>query len=129
MNIFAKAAGAGLISLLCSVLLKRLRPEYAVFTAAAGGVCVLLIIIPSLRSAADVLASFSSRLGQGEEYMALFAKACAAACVSSLISCECRDTGNAALAQVSEFAGKVCVLMIGLPMIKTVLGAVISMLD
>ena len=129
MSVFTKAAGTAVICLICCIILKNVRAEYAVLAGTAGAFCVLLLIIPQIKSAADVLDGFCSRLGEGEEYMAYFAKACAVACISSLISCECRDTGNGTLAQVSELAGKVCIIIIGLPMIKTVLGAIISMLE
>ncbi|MCQ2463704.1 MAG: hypothetical protein MJ177_09965 [Clostridia bacterium] len=129
MSTFFKACGTAVICLVCSVMLKKYRPEYAALTQAAGAICILLLILPLFASAAQVLNGFTQHLGQGEEYFALFAKACAAACISSLIACECRDTGNGMLAEISMLMGKICVIIIGLPMIKTVLSAIISMLD
>ncbi len=102
-------------------LLKQYKPEYAVLSEAACAAAALLLIASEL---SDVRAFFVRALesaGIRAEYASVLLKTLGAALVTQFAANAARDNGQSALAEKIEFAGKVIMLSLALPVLKAVL--------
>ena len=102
-------------------LLKQYKPEYAVLSEAACAVTALWMIAGEL---ADVRQFFSQALdsaGIKTEYASVLLKTLGTALISQFAANAARDNGQSALAEKIEFAGRVLMLSLALPVLKAVL--------
>ena len=102
-------------------LLKQYKPEYAVLSEAACAVAALWMIAGEL---ADVRQFFSQALesaGIKTEYASVLLKTLGTALISQFAANAARDNGQSALAEKIEFAGRVLMLSLALPVLKAVL--------
>ncbi len=119
MDIVLKATAFAVIGAVCVVLIKQLRPEISVFVQLAGLFAVLIISAQAMRGAIDFVNGFAKEgIVQGE-YIALLLKALAISVIAKIGSDLCRDSGNNALAFGVELVGRVLILAMCLPMLKS----------
>ena len=128
--IFKIAAIGIIVAVLNQVLIRSGREEQAMLTTLAGLIVVLMMIIGEISTASllpvlqEVLSISLLSDGVAENIGTLFK--CLGICyVVQLSADSCRDAGQQAIASKVELAGKVAVLALALPMLKTV----VSFLD
>ena len=128
MNIFSVAA-IGIIGAILSVTIKQTRPELSLMTSLATGVVLLLYISDSLGSVINQFGQIIKKSGVNEEFFTIAIKACAIAYITEFASALCKDAGENAIAVKTEFAGKITILFLSLPIILSLLSSISALLD
>ena len=128
MNIFS-IASIGIIGAILSVTIKQTRPELALMTSLATGVVLLLYISDSLGNVINQFSQIIKKSGVNEEYFTIAIKACAIAYITEFASALCKDAGENAIAVKTEFAGKITILFLSLPIILSFLSSISALLD
>lgn len=123
MNVFA-LTGAGIAAAVLSAVLRQYNREYGLYISLAAcalilgavlsAVSPLLALIESLREAAEI----------DSAYISVLLKALAVCCMTQLASDCCRDGGEAAIASKIDFAGRIAVLLISVPLFERLLGLI-----
>ena len=122
-----KLVGLAAAEIVVYALLRRVKPEYAVVSEIA---CVAAAMLMLAGETDDLFLFFSQALegaGIGTEYGALLMKVLGTALLTQTAASAARDNGQSALAEGVEFAGKVLIAALSLPVLKAVLQLVLSL--
>lgn len=127
MNIFS-LIGIALIATFLSVILKKSNKEYAMVISIIAGIFIIskifIYLISVLSSVKSILAV--SNISKG--YIAIIFKAIGICFLTQFSSNTCIDAGESALASKIEFAGKIAVIIIALPLIEDIIKIVNSLI-
>lgn len=121
MGSFIKLVFLAIAAAVVCMIVKQYKPEYAVVTEISA-ICVGTVY--ALSFAGDLLKSFESSLGFVQiesQGVKILIKALGIAVVTGISGDICRDSGNSALAGTVEFAGKITIMILAIPLIKEVL--------
>ncbi len=128
MDIFSIVA-IGIIGAVLSVTIKSTRPELALMTSLATGIILLLYTSDTLGNVINQFGEIVSKSGVDEGYFKIALKSCAIAYITEFSSALCKDAGENAIAVKTEFAGKITILFISLPIILSFLTSISDLLD
>ncbi len=126
----AKIGGLSLIALMVLLVLRQIKPEWGVLVRMAAAVTVASVsvtMIASVLAFASELAGVGGGMVDGEAWGILL-KSLGVAFVTEIAASICRDSGEGGLAGWVEMAGRVEILLLSFPLIRTVLGTVTDLL-
>ncbi|HIU34802.1 MAG TPA: hypothetical protein IAB02_09580 [Candidatus Pullichristensenella excrementigallinarum] len=107
-------------ALICAMLRPQ-RPEMALGVALAAGAAALMLLLPGLQSAAQVIREFSIRAQQGQDGAAVLLRAAGIALLAEFAQQICEDAGEKALAGRIELGVRVALFGIAAPLLREVL--------
>ncbi len=119
----AFGVGAAVIAL----LLRRVRPEAGTMVALSGGVMLALAALPLLTQVVENIAALAQSGGIQDGYMAQLLKVGGISLLMDFAAQTCRDAGEEGLAMKVEFAGRVMLISLSLPVMQTLLGQILSL--
>ncbi len=129
--ITTKLGGLALVALVLLLVLRQVKPEWgslvrlAVAVVAAG---VVVGMVSTVTAFAEELAVISGGGWDGETW-AILVKALGVAFLCEVTASVCRDGGESGLASWVEMAGRVEILLLSLPLIRTVFDTVADLLS
>ncbi len=124
MNVLGVAVFA-IVAAILALTLKQYSPQIAVVVSVGAGVLLFGYIAASLLPVLQEVLSISLLSDGVAENIGTLFKCLGICYVVQLAADSCRDAGQQAIASKVELAGKVAVLALALPMLKTV----VSFLD
>ena len=116
-----KLAGTAAVGVLSYALLKTYKPEYAVLSEAACAAAILFLISGELETVTAFFTETLAASGVELSFSGILMKVLGVALVTQFAADAARDNAQQALAQKIEFAGKVLMLALSLPVLKAVL--------
>lgn len=118
-----------LIAALMAVFLKSSRlPAAALLVTLSAGAVILLQLLPTLRQLLDSFSQLGQLAGADPAYLALLLKIIGLAYVAEFGAQLCRDAGQGAAALKIEFAAKLAIMLLALPIAAAIITAVLSLL-
>lgn len=120
--------GMGLVATILVVLLKEDKPEIALQISITIGAIIFLLMIGKIVSVVDVLKSLAQRASIDMIYMSAVLKIIGIAYIAEFGAQICRDAGSSSTASKIEFAAKIMILMLSLPILMAVLDLLIKIL-
>lgn len=127
MDIFQIIAVA-LIGALLSITLKSYRPELAAIVGIATGILVIFMTVDSIAALFSAFEEIVEKSGIDARYFKLVVKIIGIAYISQFAGELLKDCGEGAIALKVEFAGKLCIMLLALPIISGFLDIVIKTL-
>ena len=115
MDIVKIVAIAIVCALLCAVL-KQYKPEFAIVVQLAASVFILLLIASAMGDLISAVKDLINGSGINTEYLTL-----GVSVLTQLAADACRDSGETALSNKVELAGKVTILLLCLPLVKAMI--------
>ena len=109
--------------------MRNYRPELGICTALATGIAILAMIIPYLESAIGDIYSLCEKSEINIEYIKIVIKIIGIAYVTQFAAELAKDAGEGAAAKKIEFAGKVFMLALMMPVVKNLLNIIINTLS
>lgn len=128
MDVF-KIIGIALSCVMLSVVLKQYKGEYQVLIALSCGLLLFFLSLEYIEEIFYELSSMVSRAGINAGYFALMLKAVGIACLCEIGVNLCRDAGESAIGSKLEFAGKLILLFLSLPVFVEVLSVLTSLIN
>ena len=125
----ARIGGLALVGVAVLLLLKPYKPEWAVFIRLAVTILsVGLILVP-----AGTVIAYVRELSEGAgapdgETWSILLKALGIAFLTETAASVCRDSGEGGMAGWVELAGKLEILLLSFPLIRTVMETVTALL-
>lgn len=117
-----------LICLVLIVFLRKVGPEYALITAVIAGAITIGLIIGAVYTPVTDLLGLLQEYGT-PAYLTTYLLKCFGICLLTKFSGElCVDFGQSSLASKIELAGRSAILILSLPVIKTILNAGLGLL-
>ncbi|HHY97290.1 MAG TPA: stage III sporulation protein AD [Firmicutes bacterium] len=124
-----RVIGVCLVAAVLIVLIRLQRPEIAMALSVMVGISIFMYMIPYITHLISVVSDFVSGTRMGNVYLASVLKAVGIAYVAGFGAEISRDAGEHAIAAKIEFAGKVAIMLVALPVMAAILDTVVKFLD
>ena len=126
----AKIGGLALVCLVALLVLRQIKPEWGALVRMAAAVVAagfILTMVSSVLGLVDDLSTVSGGAMPADTWSILL-KALGVAFLTEIAASICRDSGESGLAGWVEMAGRVEILLLSFPLIRTVLDTVSDLL-
>ncbi|HOH89160.1 MAG: stage III sporulation protein AD [Clostridia bacterium] len=123
-----KIVMVGIIAALLAVVLKEEKPEMAVAISIVTGLVIFVFVITKLNSVMTVLKHFAAKANIDVLYFSTILKVIAIAYITEFGAQICRDAGEGAIAAKVEFAGKVLIMVIAIPILAALMDIMIKII-
>ncbi len=123
MNIFA-ITGAAIAAAALSVVLRQYNKEYGLYISLAASVLIFAVVLGAVPPVLELIQKLSDMIGDNGNYTAVLIKALAVSYITQLASDCCKDSGENAIASKIDFAGKIALLLISVPLFEAILDIV-----
>ena len=111
-----------------SVLLKQVKPEFSIYVIIATGIILVLEVFGYLTSIVEVFENLGNISGIDDDMLKIILKIIGFGYLIEFASSLCLDAGLASISSKIQFAGKVIILFISLPIINSLIEIIISIL-
>ncbi len=123
-----KIVALGIIATILTVIVKQYKPEYGMHISIATGVIIFLLMISKLAAILEVIHELTNKLDMEVVYLKSIFKIIGIAYIAEFGSQVCRDCGESSIASKVEFAGKILIMVLALPILLSVLNLIIKLM-
>jgi len=127
MEIF-QVVGFALVGMSLLMLVRRTRPDIAGLLSLALGAAIFLMIVDKLAAVFVLVEDLSSLANLNMSYLTTIIRVIGVAYVAEFAAQVCKDADEGALGAKVEFAGKVVVLLLTVPIVRAVIQAVVRIM-
>ncbi|MCQ6558160.1 stage III sporulation protein AD [Paenibacillus mendelii] len=120
--------GLGLITTILILVVREQKPMFAFLLAAFTGLFIFLYMIGKIETVISVLEQLADRSGIPSIYLKTILKIIGIAYIAEFGAQIVRDAGQESVASKIEFAGKVLILVMAVPIIGVIVETVIGLL-
>lgn len=113
--------GIALISAVLFVVIKKYSPEYIIFAEIGSVLLIFLYLYPYIKDIIDFYYEYADYGGIDDSYLKIVLKSVGIALLTQFSSDICKDSGQSALAGKIEFAGKLLIAVLSLPVAKALI--------
>lgn len=128
MNLF-QAVSVGMVGAVLALMLKEWKPELSVAVSIATGIFLFFGVFEELREVFSEFSGLMERGGVDLRYFQIVVKIIGISYLAQFGSSICRDSGQSAIAEKIELAGKAAVVSLTLPILIAFLEFVIQTLS
>jgi stage III sporulation protein AD len=118
----------GLMATVLIGVLRSQRPELAVLLSVAAGVILFLLVLGKIGSIVGIITDLSARAGISVVYLGTIMKIIGIAYIAEFGAQICRDAGEGAVATKIEFAAKILIMVLAVPIVVAVLQSLLKLL-
>jgi stage III sporulation protein AD len=120
--------GIGLVTTIFVVLLREDRPEIAIQMSIIIGAIIFLMMLDKIAAVINILKELSQRASIDTVFMSTIFKIIGIAYIAEFGAQICRDAGSSATASKIEFAAKIIIMVLSLPILMAVLDLILKIL-
>jgi stage III sporulation protein AD len=118
----------GILVTFLIVLVKKQRPDFAIFLSIVVGVAIFLMMLGKIEAVFNVLTDLGSQANVNMIYMGTVLKIIGIAYIAEFGAQVCRDAGEGVVAAKIEFAAKILVMVLAIPIILAILEALLKLI-
>ena len=122
MTVF-QICGVALLGVAVVLILRGFRPEYASLAGIAVGMLLLLGTLTPLKTVMDSITSVAAHTGFSV-YSSVILKSMGIGILAQTTADVCRDSGVGTLASKVEFAAKLIILLLCVPILQTLMALI-----
>ncbi|MDQ0286545.1 stage III sporulation protein AD [Desulfofundulus luciae] len=119
--------GLGIVAAVLAVTIRHNKPEMAMLLSIAAGIILFMMVLGKIGAVIDVLKELSTRANLNMVYLGTILKIVAIAYIADFGAQICRDAGEGAVASKIEFAAKVLILVLAVPIMIAVLQSLLKL--
>jgi len=127
MEIFQIVA-IGLIATILSVLIRDEKPEIGMYIGLVAGIIIFLFMVPRIQSVIEILGRFANKINIDSVYLSIVLKIVGIAYIAEFGAQICRDAGEGVMASKIEFAGKILIMVLAVPILVSLTDLIINMI-
>lgn len=116
-----KVAVFGIVASLIAMKIKTIRPEIAVVIAVISSILLAMYGLKQMEEILTVFDMIRSYSKIPQSYFQILLKLIGISFICEFASNICKDAGQASIAKQIEFAGKLAILIVGLPVFESLL--------
>ncbi len=120
--------GLGLVVTVLIVIIKQQRPELAIQLSVVTGVIIFSMMLGKINSVVTLMKDLAQRSNVSVLYMGTIMKIIGVAYIAEFGAQICRDAGEGAVASKIEFAAKVIVIVLAIPVIVAVFDSLLKLI-
>ncbi|QNO16147.1 stage III sporulation protein AD [Alkalicella caledoniensis] len=118
----------GLISTVIIILIKQQKPEIAMQITLAAGAMIFLALAGSIYTVMKTFEELAYKADLNMIFLGTMLRIIGIAYVTEFGAQVCRDAGEGTIANKVEFAGKIMMILLAVPIISTILNTLIYIL-
>ncbi|MFZ3170679.1 MAG: stage III sporulation protein AD [Carboxydocellales bacterium] len=118
----------GILVTFLIVLVKKQRPDFAIFLSIVVGAAIFLMMLGKIEAVFNVLTDLGSQANVNMIYMGTVLKIIGIAYIAEFGAQVCRDAGEGVVATKIEFAAKILVMVMAIPIILAILEALLKLI-
>lgn len=123
-----QAALFGIIASLTAMKIKAIRPEIGMVIGFLASIILAVYGLREMKQILDVFETIRSYSGIPKSYFQILLKLIGISFLCEFASNVCKDAGQASIAKQIEFIGKLAILVVSLPIFKSLLQTVQKLL-
>jgi stage III sporulation protein AD len=123
-----KIVGLGLVATILIVIIKQQRPELAVQLSIVVGAVIFTMMLSKINSVVNLMYQLAQRANVSILYMGTILKIIGVAYIAEFGAQICRDAGEGAIASKIEFAAKVIVIILAIPVLAAVFDSLLKLI-
>ena len=127
MEIF-KIVGLGIVSTVLVVILKNIRPEFAIYISLVTGVIIFSMIIGELSYVIQTLNLLARKANLEFTYFSTILKIIGMAYVVEFGAQISRDAGEDSIAMKIELGGKILIMVLAIPILLALMDLILKIL-
>lgn len=127
MEIF-QVVGIGFIGMVLAVFIKERNKEAAILVSLATGVIIFLMALSKVKAVMDVLWRLAASADINMFYLTTILKIVGIAYIAEFGSQICKDAGEGSVAAKIEFAAKVLIMVLALPILVAILESILRLI-
>lgn len=120
--------GLAIISTILCLIIKKDRPEIAMFIAILTGVMILLSVIFKLNFIIESINNLADKANIPSMYITLIIKLIGIAYLMEFAIQLCKDCGEGNIASKLEFGGKIIVMSMSFPVLLSIVEMIINII-
>ena len=120
--------GLGFVVTLLILIIKQQRPEIAVQLSLALATIIFFMVLSKINIILNLFRDMAAKANISSMYLYTILKIIGIAYVTEFGAQVCRDAGEGAVAGKIEFAGKVLVMVMAIPIIALVLDTIVRLI-
>ena len=126
MEIFQIVAIA-IVATVLSVLIKSQKPEIGIYISLVTGVVVFIFVVSKLQSVIEILNQLANKINIDDIYLSTILKIVGIAYIAEFGAQVCKDAGEGVIASKIEFAGKILIMVMAVPILVSLMDLIINM--
>ncbi|GAB6099039.1 stage III sporulation protein AD [Halanaerocella petrolearia] len=128
MDTITQIVGLGLVGAIFSIVLKQYKPELALQLSLVVGLIIFGFMLSKVIVVINALRELAVKANIDKIYLNTILKAIGISYIAEFGAQICRDAGEKIIASKIEFAGKVLIMILGLPIMMAILESVLQLL-
>lgn len=120
-------AGFAVCAAAIALVMRKLRPEAATALVLAAGAMTAIMLLPQLMEIVTGILSLADAGQVRDGYMSQLVKVGGISLLTDFAAQTCRDAGEDGLALKAELAGRVLLIALALPVMRTLLEQILSL--
>lgn len=118
----------GLISLILIIIIKQYKPEFAIYVSLIGGTLILFLVLDKLYGIIELLTSLSNKMSYNNQFITILIKITGITFLTEFATSVCKDSGETAIANKIDLAGKILIISMSIPIISALLETILKIL-
>lgn len=123
-----KIVAFAFVALFITLTVKRNREDIAILISVVAGIMIFIFMISKLTIVINFLQSLSNKANIDVIYLDTVFKILGIAYLSSFTSEICKDAGESNIAMKVEFAGKILILTLSIPILMAVMKTILKIM-
>ncbi len=128
MDSLYKIIGVALITCIATLVVKPVRPDFAVFISIVGGIIILFMLAGYLTEIFDVFNQIFNFTNVNSSIYKIIFKIIGVGYLVEFTASLCADSGNSSLGDKVLLGGKIIILVMALPIVTSILEIVMELL-
>ena len=128
MSLILKIIALAIVTALISAILKKTHPEYSAMLSLAVSIIIFYFISDSIKEVFDNVRGMLSGINIEEGYILTILKIIGISYLCEYSCAMLEDAGESAVARKVEMAGKIIIFLVTIPVLKSLLELIISLL-
>ena len=123
-----KIIGLAFVVIVAVTVVKQTKPEFAVLVGVAGSILIFFYIIDLLEQAFGIFSYILENTGLNSELFVILLKIIGIGYLTEFSANICADSGNNAVASKILLAGKLVIFVLAIPVIKSLIDIIVSIM-
>ena len=128
MDSLYKIVGIALVTVIATLIVRPVRPDFAVFISVVGGVIILFMLAGYIADIFDIFSKIFTFTNVNASLYKIILKIIGVGYLVEFTASLCVDTGNGSLGDKVLLGGKIVILVMALPIITSILEIVMELL-
>jgi len=120
--------GFAIVATLVALILKKYKPEISLQVSIVAGVVIFALMVTKLSIVLNLLNDITTKININLVYLSTILKIIAIAYIAEFASEVCKDAGEGSIAMKVEFAGKILIIVLAVPILYALLDLVIKII-